>query len=144
MNDTLTFGQVSPWSRATRRRVLVAMVCSLFALTSAYAGASAEDSLSEQAFWLDLAVLGSIVAGSAQAIWLVQGRRSVSQLRRHALRTMTRSVVPSGEAAPSDADYVTVAAAPWVHRPSCLLAFGKDTQPALDRSADAPCPVCRP
>ena len=98
----------------------------------------------------NLAVAGLVIAGYAQAAWLLRGRRAVG------LRSRRLLVVQPGKGARLPAnrqsgDGARLVAGPrlvYFHRPDCALTEGRrwPAAPAAEHVAQgrSPCGVCRP
>jgi hypothetical protein len=112
-------------------------------------GASASAEQSRQVFWIDIGVVGVIVAGVGIAAWLLTGRRAIGE-RRVALLP-TRAATPSAAVRPASAGKEELVSAPGLtryHRAGCPMVVGKATRTATDAGHRAaglePCGICRP
>lgn len=158
-----------PWTRGARWAVLAGIAAGATVLGVAWIGVSGAGTFRDQTGWVEVAVGGSAVAATAQAGWLVHGRRRVGALRRSILPAIAaagpapgatgpaRPVIgpisaltagqgngagPAG-AAPANAA-VAVAGGRRYHRPGCLLVRGKPALPVDWPSSLQACEVCRP
>lgn len=127
---------------------LVGLVLVLFG----WYGASGTARLSTQLAWVNAATGGAIVAGTANAVWLLAGHRAVRGRERRLLAhddamVPTAPVQDSG-AVPSAEELVAAPAMTRYHRTTCPLAAGKPvtcaTRAAHERAARRPCEACRP
>jgi hypothetical protein len=139
-----------PWSRLALRRVIVAQGIALVLGVIAWSGANAQDGIRTQIAWLNLAILAAILAGTAQAWWLLMGRRVVTLQRRAALaqrgateRTAVGSSAMPPAGRPSLLQRVAIAGSAWHHDPSCLLVKGKEVLALGSIAGLEPCDVCR-
>lgn len=121
-------------------------------------GASGTSSASAQLGWLNLALLGLLVAGTANGLWLGRARRTISLARamllpypptavqlNGAARSHAQSTVRSTD---DDSRLVSGQQMTHYHRASCLLVAGKAVKTATraqhaaaDRTG---CGVCQP
>ena len=94
--------------------------------------------------WLNLGVVGLIVCGVSNALWLLQGRRNVGTARVLLLPDPAPSTAAGFYTAGSD---IRVAVkAPGVtmfHRPDCPLIRDKPTVARGARNNRVPCQVCQ-
>jgi hypothetical protein len=122
----------------------------------------------EQLPWLNLSLLGLIVSGGTNGLWLARGRRMVTLARAamlpcipglvavptarrngRVLAGATRRCQPvrPAPAGPTDA-LVAGTAMSYYHRPGCLLAAGKEvtvgSRPDHEAAGRRPCEVCQP
>jgi hypothetical protein len=132
--------------------VILGNVIAVSLAVAGWAGASGEVLVSRQLPWAALAGAAVVVAGAANAGWLLTGRRAVAERQASALGRAFPAVVrlfPSERpsAAPGD-EPVAGPGMTRYHRPTCLLAAGKDVAPApvgLHRRAGRrPCELCAP
>lgn len=138
----------SPWGAAVRRRVVFGHVAALTLGVAGCLSANAQTSLDDQVPWIDVVVLAGLVSAAAQALWLVEGRRSISMLRRQVIERRGSAVATGPQALPvpvepsSAGALVTVDGGSWHHRPDCLLVRGKVLRPVGARVRTEPCSVC--
>ena len=136
----------APWSRRTLILSVAAMALGVVLLVAAWIGASRESQLSQQVALVNLAVVGSAIAATGQAICLLCGRRSVGVLRRQVLPDREHPRRPAASrVAHVSTSVVALSSSKRYHRPDCLLVGGKEAI-AVDPSLDGmrPCEVCRP
>jgi hypothetical protein len=111
----------------------------------------------DQLAWLNLSLLGLLVAGAANGVWLARGRRVIG-LARSAVLPYPSSLMPLPAVSTNGNGHrprttrspglVASPAMTWYHRSDCLLVVGKDGR-AADRDAHQQagrqaCEVCRP
>lgn len=108
--------------------------------------------------WLNLALVGLVIAGAGNGMWLLRGRQVVG-LARVAMLPQT-SHAPgatavfepgangSGPSANGSSFPVAVAGTAHYHRPSCMFVAGRDVTAASprdhEREGRSPCGVCEP
>jgi hypothetical protein len=133
-------------------RALFFMTCGgLGALFLSWWAASGTGKLNRQITWMFVAILGIVVIGAGNFLWLLAGRRAVGARRRtllEGLEALDADVLASGtDTTRDDAPiYLTIAGSTRYHLPSCLLVRGKaasSVDPKKRRGAK-PCEMCRP
>jgi hypothetical protein len=140
-----------PWG-IRDARALFFMTCGGFgALFISWWVASGTGKLDRQIAWMVVAIIGIVVIGAANFLWLLAGRRAVGARRRtllEGLEALDADVLAKGGgAALTDAPvYVAVAGSTRYHRPSCLLVRGKAASPVdpKKRRNVTPCEMCLP
>jgi hypothetical protein len=114
---------------------------------AAWYNASGSDRLSTVVAWVNLGVGGIIVSGTANALWLLAGRRAVGERRRWLLPEPSEITTDAKPAADVE-QLVCGAGMTRFHRESCLLVEGKPVAPASRQQHLAegrrPCGVCEP
>lgn len=140
-------GVTLPWRHGSVIRIAAAYVAGLALIGLSWYGVSGTGSLSEQEGWLDLAVVGLVVAVVASCLWLLEGRRAIG-LRHEVICLVAAPPEPVSGGLPSAASLVTAPGMRYYHRSDCLLAAGKPVR-AVDSSEVArtrlwPCGICRP
>jgi hypothetical protein len=120
----------------------------------------------DQLAWLNLSLLGLIVSGGTNGLWLARGRRMVTLARAAVLTCMPGLAVPTGHrncqvpagatrrpqpvrvARAGPVDLVAGTAMSYYHRAGCLLAAGKEvtvgTKAGHETAGLRPCEVCQP
>ncbi|MCU1692605.1 MAG: hypothetical protein JWM64_1696 [Frankiales bacterium] len=136
----------TPWSAATIGVVSVLHVVALGLLLSAWFGASTRALPDEQIPWLNLGVVGIMVAGAANVVWLLVARRAVAG-RARAASARIHTVLPEVDAAPpvvlrATEDLVVAAGQQTAHVATCPLVRGK--QADLVTTPLPACRVCQP
>ena len=138
-----------PWPAAALRWLLAANGVALAMIAVSWWGAGGATSTSTALSWLYLAPGGVLVAGAANGIWLLRGRRAVG-LERIALLPRRRAVLsaPSGSAVPASSPLLATALMNHYHGPECPVVAGKRIRPlpvdAHRRAGRRPCGICRP
>ncbi|MBW8826039.1 MAG: hypothetical protein JF603_06795 [Acidobacteria bacterium] len=126
-------------------------------LVAAAWATTATDDLSLRVAWVNLGVVGLLVAGAGNVLWLLAGRRAIGERRAELL------VAPSEVGADDDATaptralatmaappdrLVSVARATLFHRDDCPLVQGKPVTAGIrsrhERAGRRPCGVCLP
>jgi hypothetical protein len=142
----------SPWRFGDVFGLALGNVTGLAAIVAAYIGASHEAVVREQVPWVNLGLVGLVLASAANGGWLLAGRRACGRLRYRLLPRETGAPWPgavSGQA-PSGPTATLVAspAMTWYHRPDCQMVAGKNVSAAGRTEHEAagrrPCGVCRP
>jgi len=143
----------SPWTTRDFARLVPVLGGGVLVCAVAWTAASGQTSLEDQVGWMSLGVMGLAVCFSAQAIWLLRGRRAVHAYVRDVLgcsgsplaMTDRRSVTQAG--APSG---LLVAGEDLrrFHRPECPIASGREwptgARELHEESGREACGVCRP
>jgi hypothetical protein len=134
-----------PWNLRDRRRLVLGNVLGFAVIAVAWWAASGTGDDGEQLAWLEVSILGVLLAGTSNAWYLLRGHRAV--------QLATGTVFSTGETAQSGEDslavrLVAVADTARFHRSTCLLTQGKSL---LDGSAAEhqqlgriACEVCQP
>jgi hypothetical protein len=128
------------------RGATITNAAALGLITVAWWGASAGVRVGQQLGWAAVAVSGLLVAGTANAGFLLAARRTLRQRSRQFVPDAVNNVAPTAEDTSRPCD--TPVASPSMtryHRPSCPLVRGKEVHPAT-RSVEArmACGICRP
>jgi hypothetical protein len=137
------------WTSRTRAAVFASNAFGFVALALSAIAASATHDLSARVAWCNVAVIGFIVAGLGDVLFLTAGRRAIGR-RRVELLGARFEVTPSVASAMTDDRCLPVAAARMTryHRPTCLLMRGKPARRASaahhQRAGLAPCGLCLP
>jgi hypothetical protein len=152
-----------PWQVGDLMLLYLTNVAGLLLIVVGWYEASGALSQDAQILWLDLGIVGVIVAGAGNVLWLLTGRRAVGELRRALTPAlMARFAEPTGDRLTIDPEIdagqrvagqlvagqlVAGAEMTRYHRADCLLVAGKDVQvgsEATHRSQGRrPCQVCR-
>jgi hypothetical protein len=142
-----------PWQVGDLLLLYLANVGGLLLIVVAWFEASGAVSQDAQILWLDVGIVGVIVAGAGNVLWLLTGRRGVGELRRALTPAlMARFAEPSAEAAPAvpatdPGQLVAGADMTRYHRADCLLVVGKEVRLAPEETHYArgrrACQVCR-
>lgn len=147
-----------PWAAADATRLVLANLSGAAVVLIGYVGVSGASRLSTQFGWLSVAVLGFLVAGVTDGLWLMAGRRAIGT-RLNGLLIAYPPILPipdqreagdTGPAArtaqrPSDS-LVTAASMTRYHRADCLLVRGKELSTVQRDTAESAglrrCEVC--
>jgi hypothetical protein len=136
-----------PWTTADVTVLLGGDAAGLAVILLAWYEASGQRAPSGQTAWIAGGVAGIILAGLANASWLVRARRSIGARRAHALVSAETRVARQPQPT-TTTQVVRVPGARRYHRPSCPLVVGKvatAVTPADEiASARQPCGVCAP
>jgi hypothetical protein len=142
-------GRLIPWTTAQLRLFTGLTIAALLLLAMSVESARTTSALSHQVVPLNLAVVSAIIAGLADALWLVQGRRAViARTRQLLIETRSSSDERRAPLASmtSEPIWVAVAAGSRAHRPGCLLVAGKATRnlsnALIDQGELRRCEVC--
>jgi hypothetical protein len=142
-----------PWQVGDLMLLYLTNVAGLLLIVVGWYEASGALSQDAQILWLDLGIVGVIVAGAGNVLWLLTGRRAVGELRRALTPAlMARFAEPTGDSRAIDLEtdsgqLVTGAEMTRYHRADCLLVAGKEVQAAAEATHRSegrrPCQVCR-
>jgi hypothetical protein len=124
------------------------LVAGALLVASAWA-TTATDDLSVRVAWVNLGVLGLLVAGTGNALWLLAGRRAIGERRAD---LMDVPVIEGDDTsvvlAQPSTRLVSVARASHFHRDDCALVRGKTVTAAArsrhERAGRTPCGICEP
>ena len=139
-----------PWRLYDVLVVYAATALGFGLLVVAYWGASSTAEMSRQLPWVNVAIVGIMVLGTGNAVWLLNGRRAVGERRR---RLVADPEMGDGEHPGAVTSVVTdrpVAAAGMrhYHRPDCQLVAGKSVRATTlaqhRRARRQPCGMCQP
>jgi hypothetical protein len=81
----------APWTTAQARAVALCDVAAALVVLGAALAARGRDSLADQVVWIDVAILGLLLAVVANGMLFLVGRRAIGQRRRR-LRPDVREV----------------------------------------------------
>lgn len=133
-----------PWAVGDAVGLYLATLAGLVMIFVAWYNASGSDRLSTMVAWTNLGVGGIIVSGTANALWLLSGRRAVGERRRWLLEV-------TDEDQPMETRSERLVAGPGMtrfHLESCPLVVGKSATAASRKEHAAagrrPCGVCEP
>lgn len=153
--------RLGPWTPDHLIALVVANVLGLAAVLVGWWVARDQADAGNQVAWVNLAVLGFLVAGGANGVWLARGRQSVRRAQRATLarfsttpqqapRTVPLSTNGNGRGATVHGwdELVATPEMTRYHRPTCVLAAGKATtaadRVAHERAGRRACEVCAP
>ncbi|HEX6393838.1 MAG TPA: hypothetical protein VFZ97_10365 [Acidimicrobiales bacterium] len=133
-----------PWKGDDVTRAVLGQVVGAALMIASWFEASGQLTVRGELTWLNLGLVGLIVCGLSNALWLLQGRRNVGTAR---VLLLPDRATPSAERLRTSASDVRVAVkAPGVtmfHRPGCPLVKGKPTVASGARKDRVPCQVCQ-
>jgi hypothetical protein len=144
------------WSSEQIVRTLLAGVVGLLMILASAFEASRATDLSEALAWLNLGVVGLVVAAVGNATWLLAGRESVSFARaallpnaESVIALVAPIVVRRETSVPSGTDlFVGGDGLARYHRPECPFVAGRANGAASRRVHEAaghrPCEICLP
>lgn len=117
-------------------------------LISAYAIAGLS-TVDDQIPYVALALLGLMLAGLANGMWLLQARQRIASTTAQVLAGYRSGRSPLDlSAAGPDSALVSMPGLPFLHRTECLMVRGKPATTSSEVEAAARglgrCPVCRP
>jgi hypothetical protein len=136
-----------PWRPDDVTRLLLVQLAGVAMMAASWFEASGQLTVRGQLTWLNLGLVGLLVSGVGNGIWLLQGRRNVGTVRA----LLLPDPVPQPAAAAvsgltetaSERVVVTDAGATMYHRPGCQLIEGKPTETRAARHDQVPCQVCQ-
>ena len=133
-----------PWRADDVTRAVLGQLVGAAMMVASWFEASGQVTVRGELTWVNLGLVGLIVCGVSNAVWLLQGRRNVGT---------ARVLLLPGPATPTAAGLltegsdvrVTVKApgATMYHRPDCRLIQGKPTVARGARNNRVPCQVCQ-
>lgn len=132
-----------PWKADDVTRMLIGQVVGLALMVASWFEASSQVTVRGQLAWLNLGLVGLAVCGVGNAVWLLQGRRSVGIAR---LLVLPDRTIGPPTMAPVVSDTRFAVRSPGVtmyHRPGCPLIAGKPTVARGARQGHVPCQVCQ-
>ena len=121
-------------------------------LASAWATTATQD-VSVRVAWVNLGVIGLLVAGTGNTFWLLAGRRAVGERRVRLLAAPDPDVVEvvdvsSNGHRPATSKLVALRGGSRFHRAGCALVEGKPaltgTRSRHEGAGRRPCGVCEP
>lgn len=141
----------SLWSVGDRWIAVAAVFIGGAAVLTSWLGSSGETTVAAQAAWIDVGVVGMMVAAALTTALIVGGRRAVGRRRVALLSTGGPAHVAGWEdlvAAPAAHELVATDDMRYYHRPTCELTTGKAVRPssadAHQRAGRRPCGICEP
>jgi small ligand-binding sensory domain FIST len=138
-----------PWSRVHVLALWALLIAGGVVLFVGWWGTSGTSRLSRQVLWLNVAVVGVLVAGAGVVIWLATGRRAVGRRRLgllHDPATVTELDAPAFTA--HCRELVATVNMTRYHRADCSFVSGKAVRSASGaehrRAGRQPCGMCLP
>jgi hypothetical protein len=140
------FAVLSPWGGEETLRLAAFVVAGIVLAAVGWWGGSRQAAFAKQVAWINVGVLGFVVAAVGEVTWMRRGRATLRARRTELLPDVSDAVESLGAAA-----LTRVVAGPGLerfHRPDCPLAAGRRWR-TYDRASAArggrrPCGVCRP
>ena len=134
-----------PWTLNALLLVVMLNLVAAVVIVIGWYGTSTRGTLNSQVPWADAAIVGAILAGVADCIWLLRGRRAVGEQRRSLLTLESCQACTAAApvaASRSGGDLVRAAGMTRLHRVDCPLVAGKKTS-VVRRPGSAPrCGIC--
>ena len=132
-----------PWKADDMTRGLLGQLVGLAMMAASWFEVSSQVTVRGELTWLNLGVVGLLMSGVGNAMWLLQGRRNVGTARVMVLpdpQPRTEAAVAAGR----DARVVVKThGVTMYHRPGCPLVAGKPTVARGARNGRVPCQVCQ-
>lgn len=136
----------APWRPGDIPAVLVLNVLALVGVGACWFGSAQEVRFHDTLYWLQGAIVASVVAAVGNGVFLLAGMHRLRARRRALVEEWPR--VPASRPAVREVAVVTAPRMTTYHRPTCLLVLGKQVRSgsasALARRHLAPCGMCRP
>jgi hypothetical protein len=139
----------TPWrsTHAVKTAVLIAVGIMLWAI--GWYQVAGRTTMKAQAGPMNLAIVGVVVAGVGQALWILDGRRRVGLRRRVLIGSALRRPRPTSTAQDTAAGPLYSAEGLHLyHRKDCPMGDGREWSPMTRGSQEAtgrtPCGVCKP
>lgn len=149
VRNVLAGASFRPWQGGQLRQFFLFQVVALTLLLIGWFGAAGQVHFADQILFVNLGGAGLILAGLANLVWLLAGRRAVFErlvtLERRGLSSGGLDQRVGSNLAEADTRQVIVADAPTVtriHIPSCPLIVGKPVTEVEDGGHFVPCEVC--
>jgi hypothetical protein len=150
--DPAAFGRQTrikwgPWKPDDVTRLVLGQLFGIALMGASWFEAGSQLTVREELTWLNVGLVGLAVCGVGNALWLLQGRRSVGTARVLVLPDRGDRPTVQADADPTvrpDHRVVLKAkSATLYHRPGCPLLVGKPTSATAAREGRAPCQVCQ-
>lgn len=129
-----------PWSLGDARTTFFTAVGGLGVVLVGWWEASGTGRASHQTGWIVTAVVGVLILGAGNALWLLAGRRAVGVRRSRLVQVLEAHPDGADILAEVDPTLVTVPGTARRHRVTCMLVHGKRTVAASDQLD--PCEIC--
>lgn len=143
-----------PWVPNDLVRLVALNMVGLSLLLAAYVQVSGTASLSWQIGWTSLGIVGLVIGGFGNTLWLLAGRRAVGARQRRLvpdrpIHTAAAASQCNNCKGQREADSLVAGLKMTrYHRPDCVLVRGKDVQARSradhERASCRPCQVCEP
>jgi hypothetical protein len=142
----VTSNRWAPWTSGQIRLVVGLGLLGAALVVVAYLRAADEARLEDQLAWVNLGVIGLLVAGTGAGASLLAGRRAIGLRRLRLLHDPVPRATPTPAAVDEAVQRVWVPGSSLVHRPGCQLVLGKDADEVDPGGARQlhlrPCAVC--
>jgi hypothetical protein len=136
--------QTPLWSKRDEAVLGVVLAVGAVLVLAGWFFAAGRADAGDQLVYVTVALIGALVGLAAVIGWVVRGRRLISARRGLLLGSPPE---PKSEAAFAT-ELVAGATGKWFHRADCLLALGRDWNPAPraehEQAGRQSCPGCRP
>lgn len=133
-----------PWRADDVSRAVLGQLIGAAMMVASWFEASGQVTVRGELTWLNLGLVGLIVCGVSNALWLLQGRRNVGTAR---VMLLPEPATPTPAGLHTEGSDVRVAVkvpgATMFHRPGCPLIQGKPTVARGARNNLVPCQVCQ-
>jgi hypothetical protein len=140
-------GEIGPWRRLDARVLAGGHAVGAGLLLIGWFGASASVSVRHQLLWVNVAAVGAIFGGGANALWLLSARRVIASAQSR-IDAAVRGADHVSVAAAAEVELVAADAMRRYHRSTCPLVAGKAVVGAgrdqHEASGRRPCGVCGP
>jgi hypothetical protein len=138
-----------PWTGDDLVRLLVTNSLGLVLIGAGSIEATGSGSVKTNVAWLNLALLGLIVSGVGNGLWLLRGRQAITSARVTVLPGLTPAAARGGT---YDDDEISLLVSgsglTHFHKAGCALADGRSSKVASrgehEAAGLAPCEVCNP
>jgi hypothetical protein len=148
----MTIERFRPWSADHLARLVVSQLGAFAVIVVVWFQTSGTGMVQRQLAWLGLGVVGLLVAGAGNALWLLRGLRRIQLAQRAVLPDAQRAQAARPAPSPPEAGAVSLlvsgASMTRYHLAGCSLVVGKETygasRPGHESARRRPCEVCRP
>jgi hypothetical protein len=124
------------WTRGQLVLLAALNAVGAVALLVAVARARSLDDLGDQLTWINVGVVGLVLALFANGTFVVLGRRVVGQYRRRLLPDALAAVDPADHRTHDGELLLWVPGTNRVHRPTCLFVLGKEAEALTPAEGD--------
>lgn len=142
------FSRPIPWRYGDLLALLGVGIAGLALVGLAFYSSNRTDDLASQVRWVNVGVVGVLLLGVGNLLWLITGRRVVGELRRVVVARVAAlaSAGTSDTPAVRDESFVSSRSMTKYHLRSCPLVRGKAVRASSlathDRRGRRPCGVC--
>lgn len=142
---------IPPWTSNELTQVVISNAVGLVLIAVSWYQVAGQLTTRDELAWLNVGVVGIAIAGVANAMWLLRGRRNIGLARVMVLPDVPpRAKTAWDDRLSEDLDNSPVAGATMTryHRPSCPLVEGKSVRAGSrrdhERAGKLPCELCEP